>query len=1090
MTLNSDNVNSPSHVVGIGASAGGLEAIEAFFKNMQAHSGLSFVVVQHLSPDYKSLMAELLSKHTQMPVKRIEEGMVVEANQVYLIPPKHNLTIFHGKLLLTEQVRNEGLNLPVDIFLKSLAEDYQERAIAVILSGTGSDGTRGIRAIKEHGGMVVAQDEHSARFSGMPKNVIATGLADFILPPTHMPAELLSFIEHPYSAPHEPAALTDTGTTALTRIFAMLREHAKLDFTYYKPNTVTRRIERRITVNQLPDLDAYIRFLEQNPQELTVLYQELLIGVTCFFRDHFVFEQMQQHGLPNIINQLHPNEEVRVWVAGCSTGEEAYSLAMLLAEYREQSGRHYRVKLFATDIDQKAVEKASAGLYPESIAADVPPELLHKYFHHKGENFQIVPQIREMVVFARHNLIKDPPFTHIHLISCRNVLIYLQPVLQKKILELFSFSLVRNSFLLLGTSESIGELTDQFESVSNKAKLFRTKGNFRRHSHEESRDALASPDFGVSRTLSGSRPFNSQQHGERMLERFLQSVCGDLVPFTLLVNEQLEVTHVFGDSREYLRFPTGKVSNDVTKIVHKALSIAIATGVNKVLKGQPQITLSNIQMKTDENLRRVTITIKRLPGKRDQSALLAIMLYDAASSTDHDSSKDYDIAQDAQQRISDLEQELQFTRENLQATVEELETSNEELQATNEELLASNEELQSTNEELQSVNEELYTVNTEYQGKINELTLSNNDLDNLFNSTRIATLFLDENLDVRRYTPPLEKIFHLRPTDIGRPFFHLSHTLLDIDLDTHLQHVGEWHKTLEQEVKTSDDHWYLLRILPYQVADHIYAGIILTFVNIDRLKMTETALKQRDQDERKRLTQLVLDAEDAITLQNSTGQIMLFNRGAEKLYGYPRRELIGEAFTKLLPDQSPPLAPELLATFQQKQHIPSFEGQRRHRNGTLFNVSISATVLFADQPGEELLALIERDLTRHTQQFKRDCVNCLQHLATLVLDTEDVLVLLDPDGHISAWNKGAEQNYGWLKNEAIGRKLLDWTPETERTALADLLEQLRSAPARSATLTTRRYRKNQPPVSVIATIQVLGDAKGEPLMLAFSERLA
>jgi two-component system CheB/CheR fusion protein len=470
--------DAPAAVVGIGASAGGLEAIEAFFKTMPVDSGMAFVVIQHLSPDYKSLMVELLSRKTDIPVHRAEDGMVVQPNHIYLIPPKKNLTIFHGKLLLADQLPRDGINLPVDIFLRSLAEDQGERAVGVVLSGTGSDGTRGVRAIKEWGGLVMVQDEATARFDGMPRAAASTGVADFVLPPGEMAPQLIAWLRHPYSTrqDRQPPELTDE--TGLTRLFSLLRARTRVDFTHYKPSTITRRIERRIAVTQVADLDAYVRYAEQTPAEVSALYRELLIGVTSFFRDPPVMAVLQDKVLPELFERWG-DRELRFWVAGCSTGEEAYTLAILAREVMERLGIARDLKIFATDIDRDAVARAGTGVYPESIAADLTPALLAKYFYCHGDTYRVARTLREMVVFAQHNLVKDPPFTRIDLVSCRNLLIYLQANLQQRALEMFSFSLRPGGILLLGTSETVGEMEGHFEAVDRKARIYRSLGKAR-----------------------------------------------------------------------------------------------------------------------------------------------------------------------------------------------------------------------------------------------------------------------------------------------------------------------------------------------------------------------------------------------------------------------------------------------------------------------------------------------------------------------------------------------------------------------------------------------------------------------------------
>lgn len=1087
-----NNPVSKHYIVGIGASAGGLEAIEEFFKKMPSNSGLAFVVVQHLSPDYKSLMAELLSKHTEMPVHRIEDGVMIEPNNIYLIPPRKNLTMFHGRLLLKEQIRNEGINLPIDLFFQSLADDINELAVGVVLSGTGSDGTRGIRAIKERGGMVIVQDEESAKFNGMPNNAIATGLADFILSPDEMPAQLLAFVKHPYSSTQQLEHATIEGDTDLARIYSLLRNKVKVDFTYYKPSTVLRRIERRISINQLNDFPDYIRYMESNPQEVTILYQELLIGVTQFFRDDFVYKEFNEKWLPEIINQID-DDEIRLWTSACSTGEEAYSLAMLLAEYQESSGKYFRVKIFATDIDQRAIEKASLGRYPESIVADVPSHLLNKYFTRRDEQFHISQKVREMVVFAQHNLIKDPPFTNISVVSCRNVLIYLQPILQKKILELFNFSLRRDGLLILGTSETIGEMVDYFEMVSPKAKLYQAKGKYKPLSMSSSNKERVVPSTRPSQTsytqISSS---NFARHIEdKTLERFINCIKDDILPFTLILNESLTVTHIFGDAKEYLVFSSGRVETDVTKMVIKDLSIPISTGLQKAVSSNTDVTLSNIRIRENNKVRVLHLYIKSLQTKKGQEKLFAILFKEKVEleQASIPESFDFDLNEEASQRILDLEQELQFTRENLQATVEELETSNEELQATNEELLASNEELQSTNEELQSVNEELYTVNAEYQGKITELTILNNDLDNLFNSTNIATLFLDENLEVRRFTPRLESVFHILSSDIGRPFFHLSNSIHDLpDINELVSDVSKRQTTIEKEVMTVDGKWYLLRIMPYAVSDTVYAGVILTFVDIQQLKQTQTELTLREQNEMERLADFVQSSNDAITIHDEKENIVTWNQGAENLYGWTAKEASIMKFDEIMPESSKPLHKSILDKLSSRETVPAYETERISKAGLVIKVSVTPSIIYSEYSKKLLLTFTERDISKHQQAVKSDCIGCMKNLASIVMDSRDIIILYGIKGNIVAWNKDAENLYGWNNQEAVNMNINDLLPINEQDKVRLLFEELSSGESSKKSLVTTRLTKNKQSMSVNMVVSPLGNNGAEPLLLVSTEQ--
>ena len=843
--------DSPSHYVAVGASAGGLEAIESFFMNMVPNSGLGFIVVQHLSPDYKSLMKELLSKKTRMPVHRAEEGMLVKADNVYLIPPKKNLTIFHGKLLLSEQDHTRGINLPIDVFLHSLAEDQGERAVAIILSGTGSDGMRGVRAIKESGGMIMVQNEESAKFDGMPRAATSTGLCDFILTPEEMPGQLLNWVKHPYVTKAERAEMQFKEEDGLTRIFSILRERFKVDFTFYKPSTVNRRIERRMTINQVQDIKDYVAFMDSYAGEATALFRELLIGVTSFFRDPPVYEALGQKWLKELIRSVEARE-IRFWVAGCSTGEEAYSLAILARECLMDMEVSKDIKIFATDIDRDAIHYAANGVYPESIAADVSPQRLAKYFHKKDEHFQISRTIREMVVFAQHNLIKDPPFTNISLISCRNLLIYLQPTLQQKVFEFFNFSLNPGGVLFLGTSETIGDMTEFFAPLDHKWKLYQSKGRMKRIGGPLQ---LAVSDTRVQEVKGQFAAARKALHSgdpDRVLERFLDAISEHYIPLALIVSEQMEVLHIIGDSTGYLRLPPGKPTLNVTKMAAKQLSIPLSTGIQKVFRQGKDVAFHNLPMPVANDNRIVNLRFVPLPMTKGQTPLVAVLIEEVSPTTTPQvgipmTTNACDLSQEAEQRINDLEQELQFSRENLQATIEELETSNEELQATNEELVASNEELQATNEELQSTNEELYTVNAEYQNRIIELTELNHDVNNLLAASMVGTLLLDENFEVRRFSPKITDLFRLMEKDIGRPISHIVHFLEDIDLLKMIRKVQETTEMIEIEVRAKGDRWYLMRINPYLVGPRVYSGTVLTFVDISKLKRAEQNLRESEQ---------------------------------------------------------------------------------------------------------------------------------------------------------------------------------------------------------------------------------------------------
>ncbi len=886
----------PSFYVGIGASAGGLEAIEAFFKHMPPTSGLAFIVIQHLSPDYKSLMVELLSKRTEMKVLRAENGMQVSANVVYLIPPKKHLTIFHGRLMLGDPERSRsGIFLPIDTFLRSLADDQGEKAIGVILSGTGSDGMRGVRAIKESGGMVMVQDESSAKFDGMPRSAISTGLVDFILPPEEMSAQMLAFADHPEQMRSVRSETLLTDEDGLTRIFALLRDRHKVDFTYYKPSTVVRRIERRMTVNHIHTLRDYVKFLESYPRELSVLYKELLIGVTNFFRDPEAFRLLADEHLPALLARVK-GPLVRFWVTGCSTGEEAYTLAILCRETLEKLGRSLDIKIFATDVDHESVLLAGNGIYPESIAADVSPNFLSKYFVRRGDAFQVARGIREMVVFAQHNLIRDPPFTNIEFIACRNLLIYLQPVLQRKVLAYFNFSLNQDGLLFLGHSETVGEMMEEFEPLSHKWKIYRSKGNRKKGIAEMEVSKLRSNGGRLLRpSFLGPQKAMRLHEEERILDRLLETLAGDYLPLAMVVNEQMELIHVLGDTSGVLRYPSGRVVNDIARLAVNDLSVPLSTGLQKALKRKEEVRYTHVRLRRPGLVRTIDLRIKPLLQKKGQEPMAVILIEEpdrAAAKPMGPEASIYDLDGEAVQRIEDLEQELQFTRENLQATIEELETSNEELQATNEELLASNEELQSTNEELQSVNEELHTVNTEHQRKIIELTELNNDIRNLMESSGVGTLFLDENMEVRRFTPQTSKIYQITEKDVGRPLHQIPHGLEDVDPVALVQKVHADHDPIEKEVRTRAGHHYLMRILPYTVGAAYVSGSVMAFIDIDSQVRSRNALEESET----KLRLLADKLEDVFWIRaTDNGRVVYISPAYETIWGKDIQALCRDA---------------------------------------------------------------------------------------------------------------------------------------------------------------------------------------------------
>jgi two-component system CheB/CheR fusion protein len=988
--------HEPLYFVGVGASAGGLEALELFFSSIPKDTGLTFVVIQHLSPDHKSLMVELLSKRTLLSVRRAETGQRVEADTIYLIPPKKQLTIFHGKLVLSDYQLGRGIHLPIDTFFQSLAEDQGEKGVGIILSGTGSDGVRGIRAIKEAGGLILVQDEKSAKFDGMPRAAIATGLADLVLPPGEMAHQLISFIQttHARNAEPKPDLLTDEDN--LTKIFSILRDHSKVDFTYYKSNTVLRRLERRMTVNQQSSLKDYVSLLELRKSEVGMLYKELLIGVTSFFRDPAVFQALEGQYLPEILEKC-AGKDLRFWVAGCSTGEEAYSLAILLQECLEtQNPKPETIKIFATDIDRNAITFAGNGCYTESIAADLSPKILSKYFNKREDHFHIIRPIREMVVFAQHNLVKDPPFTHIDLVTCRNLLIYLQPILQQQVIDYINFSLNPGGYLVLGSSETPGEAQHFFDIANPKLKIYRSRGK-KAHPIDLPR-TLSTPRSSGGDSFSRRSGILSARQEERTQERLLESFAKSYVNLVIVVNEAMEVLHVVGEPEGYLRLPSGRLSNDVTRMAVNELAIPIATGLQKVFKQREEIRFTNIRLKMPDRQVLAMMHIKLLPQRKGQEALAGIYFLES-SETPNGTARDqqFDIEAEAQQRIHDLELELQMTKENLQATIEELETSNEELQAANEELLASNEELQSTNEELQSVNEELHTVNIEYQAKIMELTELTNDLNNLMNISRVNTLFLDEHLSIRKFTPGITDIFNVLPTDIGRPLTHIPHRLKDHDPIALSAAAEANQQSSELEVESLEGHWYLMKIVPYQLGNRRFSGVVLTFTDIQSLIESRGQI-QRDQEQIRALFDYL--PARVVVADRSDGRILFYNTEASRAFDEPL--LQENLHQRTHADENPcPLC------LQSRQLLPQApQRQWFHHNSSQPVDDMVIQQLLAWPGSDQALAEIRFDITeaKEGERGHQRLIEFLTQTASLA--------------HLGGWEWHEEQ------------KTMFWTPQT------------------------------------------------------------
>ncbi|HWB82003.1 MAG TPA: chemotaxis protein CheB, partial [Nannocystaceae bacterium] len=881
------------HVVGIGASAGGLEALERFFANMPTDTGMAFVVIQHLSPDFRSLMDELLARRTKLPITLVEDQMAIEPDHVYLIPPKKEMIIAGGRLLLSERDPQQELTLPIDVFFRSLAQDCGERSVAIVLSGGGSDGSRGIRDVHKAGGLVIVQDLETAQFDSMPKTARSAGVPCMELAPEAMLDVLLAHIRRGRNAePITPAGPLPHGMAA---VYAMLQSEFGLDFKDYKPSTVTRRIERRLQMSRVEDIDAYVARLRNEREELDILYRDLLIGVTRFFRDEEAFELLQERVLPELIASKPLDKPLRVWVAGCATGEEAYSIAILLHELGAGAPGGRPVKVFATDVHRGSLDYAARGIYEEDAVANVSPERLARYFRRQGNAYQVVPDIRQLLVFAPHNVIKDPPFTRVDLISCRNMLIYLQPAAQQKVLSLFHFALNRGGMMLLGPSESPGLLIRDFETVEGHWRLFRKHSDVRMPV-----ETRLAPVRSMHSALMPTRAV--ARHSLAQLLETYDALLEQHMPPSLLVNDRGELVHAFAGASRFLRPHDGRQALDVLDLVDPELKMALVGGLKRALRDPPGVVFTGVRVTEGDGVHAYRVTIKRASTPSGSPPHLLIGFERLESSTTVEpapieSAIDMDHA--PHEQVVALEAELTYTRENLQAAIEELETSNEELQAANEELLASNEELQSTNEELQSVNEELYTVNAEYQRKIEELTLLTNDMDNLLAATDVATIFLDCDLKVRKLTPPIGEVFNLLPQDVGRSIDTFTHGMDHPELMNDLRHVLATGERIERELRDGHGRTLFLRILPYRAQGQV-DGVVLTLIDTSGLKAAEDALFH----ERYLLDSLLDSIPDAIYFSDVRGRYIRANRAMASRCGErdPKR-LVGRTAFDLFDTQ-------------------------------------------------------------------------------------------------------------------------------------------------------------------------------------------
>ncbi|MDT0295414.1 chemotaxis protein CheB [Mesonia ostreae] len=939
-------VSIDPYIIAIGASAGGLEALKLFFNNLPKNSRNSYIVIQHLSPDYKSMMAELLAKSTSLKIKKIEDNCEILPGHIYLIPPTNNLILEEGRLRLLEKPKNQKLNLLIDIFLESLAPYKKEKAIAVILSGTGSDGTNGIKAIKENNGVVIVQEPTQAKFDGMPKSAIRTGLVDYILPVEDMGDEIKSFIKASQSLFLSKDTAVSYNKAIMSSILQLVDQKVGLDFTEYKYSTLSRRLLRRIHVCKCKSFDDYFTLLQSDEKEINALAREFLIGVTKFFRDTEVWEVLKTQVIPDLVAKIAEGETLKIWDVACSTGEEAYTLAILIQEELESQEKNIEVKIFATDIAEDHLNIGSNAIYSESIVGDIEPFLLQKYFSSISGGYQVIEKLRKMVVFSKHNIIKNPPFSNMNMVLCRNLLIYFQPSIQKKALNVLHYALEEDGVLVLGTSESIQTHRENFDAINRKWKIFRNISPVRRLKTETLKTST-NQLHPLKRQRIQERPTKMNTRRRRFLENFNQTVLDHFGSASVFIDADYNILKAIGEFRKYANLPTQGFSINLLDMLGEELKPIILSSVRKAAKTNQEVVYKNAFYRENEEKKALNIFVKPFrENDIDTELHFTVTLIErkvdyskfdkAFTLTTTSRHKDY---------IQELEQELSKTKEELKTSLEEIETSNEELQAANEELLASNEELQSTNEELQSVNEEINTVNAENVQKMEDLAELNADMNNLLESTEIGTIFLDKGLRIRKFTPAIQKHFSLIASDVGRPIdnftnsfgVHRRNTLIN-----RCKKVLKTGKTLQRNIVSREGKNYLQRISAFINSHDIAEGIVITFVDIESLQDAKDKLVASE----KRFKSFY--EEDPVmhfSVDPKTSKIVQCNLEAIERLGYEsKEEIIGSNMFDLYEDEAQLKALKLGKVFQEKGELKNVELEMLTKDGHIIPIMMSSTV--------------------------------------------------------------------------------------------------------------------------------------------------
>lgn len=824
-------------IIGIGASAGGLEAFEQFFRNVPENNAMAFILIPHLAPGHPSILTEILQRTTKMPVVEAQDQMVIEPDHVYVIPPNRDMAIFHGTLQLSTPEVARGMRMHIDFFFRSLAEDQTEKAIGIILSGTGTDGTLGLRAILGNGGVSFVQEPSTAKYDGMPTNAVNNGLGTYVLPVEKMPQQLMQYVKTLLCQIIKPRPQMPPEMRALNKIIMLIRSRTGHDFALYKKTTILRRIEQRMTTHAIENMDSYSHYLHEHSSEVVLLFKDFLINVTSFFRDNETFEMLKTDILPRLFANKPENYVFRIWVAGCSTGEEAYSIVILFREYMDESGHEFKVQIYATDIDDDAIAKARSGYYPPNIALDVTPKRLRKFFIKEDSGFRIRKDIREMVIFAIHNVIKDPPFTKLDMVSCRNLLIYLEPELQKRVITICHYAIKPGGILFLSPSESIGS-NELFIPLNNKWKFFEAKAAFSPASRMINGDIHGLNDGLDKEHVNVSRPQKEINIAELTRRALLQSYA----PASVVTDEKGGILYVHGETGKFLRPAPGNASLNIMEMAREGLQLDLRHAIIAACAQKKEIVCKDLVVGTNGGSQSMNLTVRPLSMTGAPGGLLLVSFHEIKPKGKRTrAKKTSELLQPG--RVEELEQELLATKENLHSTVEELQASNEELKSTNEEAQSTNEELETSKEELQSINEELLTVNAELNNKVGELIEIQNDVKNILDNTHIGMIFLDKKLLIKRFTPEVVRVFRLASSDIGRHLGDIKSNIEGYEPVDNAQEVLDSFVQKENVVQTINKDWYLIRLLPYRTTDTVIDGVVMTFIDItERKKVDEIQL--------------------------------------------------------------------------------------------------------------------------------------------------------------------------------------------------------------------------------------------------------